>query len=122
MTRLLICDPLSENPTIVCIFIKLLITSLLSRGKTNGLSKFQPYLMNSCGVIAIDSMKCNKINLYSGYMGKKLQALILSIITHKGNKLWRWDVPYCLHHELGYSARVLSALFNCYTQVTSRIY
>ena len=59
-----ICDPLSENPTSLHYYQ----TSLLSRGKNNELSKFQPCLVNSCGVIVIDNRKCKTIDLYSDYM------------------------------------------------------
>ena len=50
----------------------------MGRKKNNGLSKFQPYLVNSCGVTAIDSRKCKTIDLYSDYMGKITGACLIN--------------------------------------------
>ena len=43
------------------------MTFLLSRGKTDGLLKFQHFLVSAFGVIAIDNKKSKTINLYSVY-------------------------------------------------------
>ena len=69
----LICDPLSENST--CLHFPR--TSFYDffcclEGKTNGLLKFQFYLVRAFGVIAIDNRKSKTINLYSAYTGQAL--------------------------------------------------
>ena len=56
------------------------IASLLSR---SGQPKFQSFVMNTLGVIALGSWNRNKLDLYSNNINtNKTQALILSIITH----------------------------------------
>ena len=52
----------------------------------------------------IDCRNCKTIDLYSNYTGK-ITGTLKSIITHKVNKLWKWDLAHCLHNELGHSAR-----------------
>ena len=68
-----ICDPLSKNATNLRLHF---ITSLLSGGKTNGLFKFQCFLVNAFGVLVIDTKKSKTIYLYSAYMENILQLLI----------------------------------------------
>ena len=47
----------------------------------NGSPKFQPSVVSSFGIIALESRKNKEINLYSDYTKNKLQTLAFAAIT-----------------------------------------
>ena len=58
-------------------------------GKTNGLLKFQPFLVCGFGVISIDNKKSKTIDLYSAYMGKNTGACL---INHNSGVQWATEL------------------------------
>ena len=79
------------------------MTFLLSRGKTNGLLKFQSYLVSGFGVIAIDK-KSKTSELYSAYT-KNIYRCSFNQSSLECNRLQSWDLCHSIHHELGHSSR-----------------
>ena len=75
-------------------------------------------------MVVISSWKSKTIDLYSVCMGTNLQAIV---ITHGGNKLWRW---HCLpYYEMGHLVRYTVKATNnhslqqegCYSLKTARL-
>ena len=60
---------------------KILSTQQYQQCPKNGPPKFEPSVVCSFGIIAIDSRKSKVIDLYSDYTGNKLQALTFAAIT-----------------------------------------
>ena len=81
------------------------MTFLLS---TNGVLKFQPYLVSAFGVKVIDNKKRRTVNLYNAYTGKKITST--SLIEHNVSNVTTGNrVGTCviIHHELGHSSDIV---------------
>ena len=52
----------------------------------------QPFMVNSFGIIALDSRKSKKIDLYSDYTKNQLQALTFAAITSVCISLQHWNL------------------------------
>ena len=61
------------------------MTCLMSSGKTNKLLKLQPYLVNTFGVIVIDSKTSKTNESYSGYMEDIIDKSQVQVALELGN-------------------------------------
>ena len=61
---------------------------------------FQPSVVSSCGITALDSRKNKEIDLYSDYTKNKLQAFAFAVITSVWISLQSWNLAYNVHHGL----------------------
>ena len=72
---------ISAKPRLVCTIKKLfLFTQQFLQFPKNGQPKFQPSMVRSFGIIALDSGKSKIIDLYSDYTENKLQELTFAVI------------------------------------------
>ena len=66
----------------------------------NGSPKFQPSVVSSFGITALESRKNKEINLYRDYTKNKLQALAFAAITSVWFSLHSRNLAYNVHHGL----------------------
>ena len=80
----------------------------------NGSPKFQPSVVSSFGITALESRKNKEINLYSDYTKNKLQALAFVAITSVWISLKSWNLACNVHHGLADQLRYsFSLVFTC---------
>ena len=71
----------------------------------NGSPKFQPSVVCSFEIIALDSWKSKIIDLYSDYTENKLQALTLAVITFVLISLQRCNLALNVYHGSAHQPR-----------------
>ena len=65
------------------------------------LTKFQPHVPITLGVIALQSSNNRKIDLYSKYRENKLQALTKMVVTYQQIEVRRYNFHHRFCHEQG---------------------
>ena len=95
------CDRLSKNPTSLHNFKNyFLFTHHYLQCPRNGSPKFQPSVVCSFEITALESRKNKEIDLYSDYTKNKLQVLTLAAITSVWISLQSWKLAYYVHNGL----------------------
>ena len=77
-----------------------LFTHCYLQCRRNGSPKFQPSVVCSFEISALESRKNKEINLYSDYTKNILQALAFVIISSVWISLQSWNLAYNVHHGL----------------------